>query len=351
MLGGPFAEAIGFASNDAALLALAAALPVLFILYLRCSLQAKRVRPDLSLGKLETIELRRATLLYEKASRRREDIYRQRRPLRSPWRAAFRARAEFWNTFAAELEELEWYARDLRATIMRLRSRPLQRFKSWIHVNSARSAFAHSLCCYSFVLPLLAAIAYNPEPLLWVLGALELDTFAPYAFASYTFASWSALADRLLLANAMAAGFVAVVMPPLYLLRSRQLHSSNAPQLRNLKTFAAADPAQSVSAAQSGEEVAQDAAADGPPVVPELLEETAWFDVLGVASSATLDDVKQAYKSLVKQNHPDRVHGMSPAFKELAEAETKKINSAYAEALIVLRQDDLPAQEMTTCAA
>jgi hypothetical protein len=357
MLGGPFAEAIGFASNDAALLALAAALPVLFILYLRCSLQAKRVRPDPSLGKLETIELRRATLLYEKASRRREDIYRQRQPLRSPWRAAFRARAEFWNTFAAELEELDSYTRDLRATIMRLRGRPLQRFRSWIHVNSARSAFAHSLCCYSFVLPLLAAIAYNPEPLLWILGALELDTytlaphsFASYSFASHSFVSWPALADRLLLANAISAGFVAVVMPPLYLLRSRQLRSSNAPQLRNLRTFAAADPAQSVSAAPSGEEVAQDATADGPPVVPELLEETAWFDVLGVASSATLDDVKQAYKSLVKQNHPDRVHGMSPAFKELAETETKKINSAYAEALIVLRQDDLPAQEVT-CAA
>jgi hypothetical protein len=233
---------------------------------------------------------------------------------------------------------------------MRLRRRPLQRFKSWVHVNSARSAFAHSLCCYSFVLPLLGAIAYDPEPLLWVLGALEVDTFAPYAVASYSFASWSALADRLLLANAITAGFVAVVMPPLYLLRSRQLHSSNAPQLRNLKTFAATDPAQSMSAGHSGEEVAQDATADGPPVVPELIEETAWFDVLGVSSSATLDDVKQAYKALVKQNHPDRVHGMSPAFKELAEAETKKINSAYAEALIVLRQDGLPAQEVT-CAA
>ena len=36
---------------------------------------------------------------------------------------------------------------------------------------------------------------------------------------------------------------------------------------------------------------------------------------------------------LIKQNHPDRVHGMSPAFRELAEAETKRINVAYQEAL------------------
>src|SRR5215467_1292398 len=129
--------------------------------------------------------------------RRREEIYQQRKPLASPnlfqnWRAALRARSEFWNTFGAELEELDCYARDLRATIMRLRRRPLQRFKSWIHVNSTRAVLAHSLCCFCFVLPLLAAIAYDPEPLLWTLGALELDTLAPYAFASYRFASWSA---------------------------------------------------------------------------------------------------------------------------------------------------------------
>jgi DnaJ-domain-containing protein 1 len=63
--------------------------------------------------------------------------------------------------------------------------------------------------------------------------------------------------------------------------------------------------------------------------------------VLGISSSATIDDVKQADKALVKQNHPDRVCDMSPVFRELAESETKKINAAYAEALMCLRQADL----------
>lgn len=40
---------------------------------------------------------------------------------------------------------------------------------------------------------------------------------------------------------------------------------------------------------------------------------------------------KQAYKAKVKQNHPDRVHDMSPAFKRLAEAKTKKLNGAYSD--------------------
>ena len=55
--------------------------------------------------------------------------------------------------------------------------------------------------------------------------------------------------------------------------------------------------------------------------------------MLGVPPAAAIDDIKQAYKVLIKQNHPDRVHGMSPAFRELAEAETKRINAAYREAL------------------
>jgi DnaJ-domain-containing protein 1 len=79
-------------------------------------------------------------------------------------------------------------------------------------------------------------------------------------------------------------------------------------------------------------------------------EESAWFDVLGLSSSAAIDDVKQAYKALVKQSHPDRVHGMSPAFRELAEAETKKIYIAYAEALMSLRRDSLHKQEITGAA-
>jgi hypothetical protein len=345
MLGALFGEAMSFALSDAALLALSAALPTLLILYLRCSLEARKLRPDLSLGKLETIELQRAVLLYEKALRRREEIDRQRAPLGPGWRTWLRSRAEFRKKFGAELEELDRYARDLRATIMRLRGRPIQRFKSWIHVVSSQSALGRSLCCYGVILALMIAVAYCPEPLLWARAAnASFDVFAP----------WPVFDGRLLVANAMAAGFVAIVMPPLYLARRVRLYRWNRQQIQNLQKFAAADPEQSASRRQGGEEAAEaatrEAEGEAPPVAPERPGDSAWFDVLGVSSTATINDVKQAYKALVKQNHPDRVHDMSPVFRELAEAQTKRINIAYAEALMYLRQNDLHGQEMT-CAA
>jgi hypothetical protein len=53
---------------------------------------------------------------------------------------------------------------------------------------------------------------------------------------------------------------------------------------------------------------------------------------------------------LLKQNHPDRVHNMSLAFRRLAESETKKLNIAYAEALASLRYEHWHGQEVTQAA-
>jgi hypothetical protein len=240
MLGGPLIEAVSIASSDASLLAMSAVLPTLLILYLRSNLKAKKLRPDRSLSRLERIELCRATLLYDKASRRREEIYKQRKPLKLGWRAFYRARVEFWKEFGTELQELDCFARDLRTTIMDLRERPLQRFKSWIHVDSARSALCRSLWCYCSIVAVLVALSYYPDTLLWVSTKVVFDTFVQRQPSS-----------GLLLGNMMATGFVAVVLPPLYLVRRSQLYRRNQPQLRSLCAFAAADPDRLVNHVQS----------------------------------------------------------------------------------------------------
>jgi DnaJ-domain-containing protein 1 len=108
------------------------------------------------------------------------------------------------------------------------------------------------------------------------------------------------------------------------------------PHIRNLKAFAAADPDQLIHEEQGNEEMSEETR-EGPL---EVAEDTNWFAVLGVLPSATIEEVKQAYKSLIKKSHPDRVHDMSPSFLKLAEFETKKLNAAYATALTYFQGTD-----------
>ena len=326
MAGGLFSEVLSFAPNSATLFALSAVLTILFVSYVHYSVSARRCRPDFSLSNLEAIELQRAVLLYVKVAKRRQEIDREREQVGPGWRARYRSLVKFRKEFGKELAELDSYARDLRSTIVRLRRRPIRRYKFWVHVVSAKFALGGPLSCYSLVLTALIASCYYTEPPLWALGmSISFDPFVP----------WQGLEGRLLVAKWMAVSFVPVAVPVFYLVRRVELYKQHGAEIRQFRDFAAADPDSLMRQHEGGE----DAAEEAPPIVPEMVENRHWFDVLGVSPSATLEDVKQVYKVLVKQNHPDRVHSMSPAFRELAESETKKLNAAYAEALIYLQGD------------
>lgn len=57
-----------------------------------------------------------------------------------------------------------------------------------------------------------------------------------------------------------------------------------------------------------------------------------WWDILGVPASATIEDVKSAYREAIKKYHSDKVAGLGQKLQVLAEEESKRINVAYAEA-------------------
>jgi hypothetical protein len=65
----------------------------------------------------------------------------------------------------------------------------------------------------------------------------------------------------------------------------------------------------------------------------EQAESRSWFEVLGVSADASTDEIKAAYRSAIKQCHPDRVWGLGPQFHELAEKITIELNQAYAAAM------------------
>jgi hypothetical protein len=55
------------------------------------------------------------------------------------------------------------------------------------------------------------------------------------------------------------------------------------------------------------------------------------YEVLGVRPSASMSEIAAAYRKLAQENHPDKVAGLAPEFRELAERRMKVINAAYEE--------------------
>ncbi|WP_083823003.1 J domain-containing protein [Actimicrobium sp. CCI2.3] len=58
--------------------------------------------------------------------------------------------------------------------------------------------------------------------------------------------------------------------------------------------------------------------------------------MLSVSRSASLDEVKTAYRSLIRQYHPDKVATLGQELRELAERKSKVINQAYSDALLAV---------------
>ena len=50
---------------------------------------------------------------------------------------------------------------------------------------------------------------------------------------------------------------------------------------------------------------------------------------LALNEQATFDEVRRAYRELIKSYHPDMVAHLGPELKRVVEQKTKEINSAY----------------------
>jgi hypothetical protein len=246
--------------------------------------------------------------------------------------ARYKHRKQVRRKFAAELQDLQSYAAHLRSTIIRLRCRPIQRFKSWLHLDSSRFALSRSLTLCFLVLAMLTACSYLIEQH-GRSGQHALAEEPSTAFAGLL--AWQPVHELMLDVNSIGGVLLAVATPVFYFHRRVRLRIEHRRQFRALKKFAGADPDRLIHQAPP---IATGMPDDPLEAAPEIRGESPWFYVLGLSPSATIDEIKQAYKVQVKQNHPDRVHKMSPLFRELAEAETKKLNAAYEEALMSLQQ-------------
>ena len=55
------------------------------------------------------------------------------------------------------------------------------------------------------------------------------------------------------------------------------------------------------------------------------------YEVLEVPPNASVEEMRAAYRRKVQQYHPDKVAGMGPEIREVAERRMKEINAAYEE--------------------
>ena len=309
---------------NAVLLALWAALPGLILGYVRQVLAARNIRPEFALRKSEVAELDRAVRLYDQVCRRIETIEQQAKIPKSFWRALFDRTDDVHQADAEERDDLQAHAQHLRGTIARLKRRPLQRLRAWLRTASTRLALAGAIAAYGVALALAVAAPQAPDQAAW---ADELNAGARHALA------WYPLDARLFYANAVGAAFAIAAAALFYLLRRARLRRDYELEFCAFKDLVDSNPR------RPAEPPPADQAASDPSQWAEANENDAnddWFAVLGLSSAATIEDVRQAYKTLIKLNHPDRVHGMAPVFRALGEAETKKINAAYRQALACL---------------
>jgi hypothetical protein len=314
MLGLGVSEELQVALLNAGLLALWAVLPVFLIGYARQLLIARRLRPEFSLRHYEAIELNRALIEYDKVWRRRKELIDQGEGVKPWWR--FHSRTEPAPQRTDEFEEVEAHARYLQDTIIRLKRGPLQRVKALVRILSWRFALGGALAVHVLVLTLLIVALQNSWADELIAGAKNPLT-------------WYPLDARVFYANAAAAIIAAVSAPGFLLLRWVNLRRSYSFEFCALREFAYGDPSRVIEQLKADGEI--------PPAdISDDNNDNSWFKVLGLSHSATIEEVKEAYKALIKQNHPDRVHGMAPAFVRLAEMETKKLNAAYQYALFSL---------------
>jgi hypothetical protein len=316
-------QEISLALVNAALLALWPVLPGLLFGYARQALAVRQRCPEFSLRKSESQELERAVRLYEGICRRIKAIENHGEHSQGFWRDLFRRHVGI-EPNSDEVEDLQAHAQLLRETIVRLKRRPLQRLRSWVHLISSKSALGRGLAAYVVGFGLLLAVFHGPEQPAW---ADEVATGARNVLAWYPFDA------RFFYANAVATSFAAAAVPLFYLARWLGLRREYGCEFCTFRELARGDPGQRVDQMDFA-----DADADAPSGVNAMESgaDRTWFAVLDLSPAASIEDVKEAYKRLVKQSHPDRLHDMSPALQKLAEAETQRLNAAFRQALIVV---------------
>ncbi|MGC1777143.1 MAG: J domain-containing protein [Xanthobacteraceae bacterium] len=253
------------------------------------------------------------------------------------WQGILTGRGQIGSDDIETAEDLRAYAELLRENIGRLRRRPLQRLRSWMHLISSKTALGRALAAHVAGLALLLFVFHLAGQSAW---AGDLTTGARKGLV------WYPVDERLFYANAAAVAFAAAAALLFYPLRWAALRREYACEYYAFRELVRRDPGQWADQADTDQAHVDEAAGGDSSSAPAGAwtgADGGWCTVLGLPPSATIEEVKEAYRSLIKKTHPDRVHGLSPAFQRLAATETQKLNAALRQALLTASRSERSA--------
>jgi hypothetical protein len=69
------------------------------------------------------------------------------------------------------------------------------------------------------------------------------------------------------------------------------------------------------------------------PPAPRRTVRAGWTEVLALPPTATATEIRDAYRRLISQYHPDKVNNLGQEFRDLATRKSQEITAAYAEAM------------------
>jgi len=60
------------------------------------------------------------------------------------------------------------------------------------------------------------------------------------------------------------------------------------------------------------------------------MSDDTYYTVLNVPETASLSEIKTAYRDLIRQVHPDTISDLAPYLRRIAEEKAKEITEAYS---------------------
>lgn len=85
--------------------------------------------------------------------------------------------------------------------------------------------------------------------------------------------------------------------------------------------------------AEAGQPLESEIDKKSAPMSRQVPVSERWWEVLQVAPSASIDEIRQAWRRLMKENHPDKGGHLASETQTAMEQMARRLNDAYERAM------------------